>query len=95
MKTNKCEYKLWYAKKLKKEVYELDEFDIHCVDVIKEYLKDKTWNGSELQYERNGDWLDCNDFKVRLKPQSDYSKEIEALENKVKENGQKVIIKIE
>lgn len=64
--------------------------------IIKEYLKNKVWKGTELQYQRkNGDWVDCNDFDVRLKPQPDYSKEIEALENKAKENGQKVIIKIE
>lgn len=98
MNSNNCEYKSWYADKLKKKVDELDDFDIHCANVIKGYLKDKIWKGGELQYQiKKGVWVDYNidDFNVRLKPQPDYSKEIEALENKAKENGQKVIIKIE
>lgn len=52
--------------------------------IIDEYLKDKVWKGSELQYEKNGKWIDCNDFNVRLKPQPDYTAEIEALERKAK-----------
>jgi len=65
--------------------------------IIKEYLKDKVWKGSELQYreDKNKCWKQINDYDVRIKPQPDYSKEIEALEQKAKENGQKVKIKIE
>ena len=42
-------------------------------------------------------WEDETSFKIeyRIKPQPDYTKEIEALEQKAKENGQKVIIKFE
>jgi len=42
------------------------------------------------------EWIDCiGDRKYRLKPQPNYDKEIEALQQKAKENGMKVIIKFE
>lgn len=41
-------------------------------------------------------WKDCNPQNLfRIKPSPDYSKEIEALQNKAKENGQKVTVKFE
>lgn len=63
---------------------------------LKEYLKDKVWLQNELQFELDGKWYDCShEYKIRVKPQFDYTAEIEALEKKAKENGQKVIIKFE
>jgi hypothetical protein len=92
----RCEYKLWYTNKLNKKVSELDEYDLHCVNVIKEYLKDKVWLRNELQFELDGKWYDSSqEYKIRVKTHPDYTAEIEALERKAKENGQKVIIKFE
>jgi len=50
----------------------------------------------EVQYEvfACGRWIDA-EYKVRVKPQPDYSKEIEALQLKAKENGMKCIINFE
>jgi hypothetical protein len=66
---------------------------------VKEYLKDKVWKGSEIQILHPEDptlWINANQrLKYRIKPQPDYTAEIEALAKKAKENGQKVIIKIE
>jgi len=94
--SNKCEYKLWYANKLNKKVSELDEYDLHCVNVIKEYIKDKVWLRNELQFELDGKWYDSSqEYKIRVKTHPDYTAEIEALERKAKENGKKVIIKFE
>jgi hypothetical protein len=96
MESNKCEYKLWYANKLNKKVSELDEYDLHCVNVIKEYIKDKVWLRNELQFELDGKWYDSSqEYKIRVKTHPDYTAEIEALKNKAKENGKKVIIKFE
>lgn len=89
MPHNKCEYKIWYAKKYKKEVYELDDYDLFCVGKIKEYLKEKVWKGSELQADFFGEgWEDTPPgYEYRIKPQPDYTAEIEALEHKAKENS--------
>ena len=44
----------------------------------------------------NGKWIDCTDQnKIRIKPTPDYSPEIEALQEKAKENGMKVTINFE
>jgi hypothetical protein len=68
--------------------------------IIKEYLKDKVWKGSEFIFR----YTDCEvwerasarcEFMLKPKPQPDYTAEIEALAKKAKENGQKVIIKFE
>jgi len=50
----------------------------------------------EVKYEifACGRWIDA-EYKVRIKPQPDYSKEIEALQLKAKENGMKCIINFE
>lgn len=71
--------------------------------IIKEYIKDKVWDSEELQSRFIFDdgtktpWQNEIYFKnqYRIKPRPDYSKEIEALKQKAKENGQKVIIKFE
>ena len=68
--SNKCEYKLWYANKLNKKVSELDEYDLHCVNVIKEYIKDKVWEGSEIKANFGNGWEDVfSGYKYRIKPQ--------------------------
>jgi len=49
-----------------------------------------------IQIFTNGEWKDCNwQFPYRIKPKPDYSKEIEALQAKAKENGMKVTINFE
>jgi len=59
--------------------------------------EEKIWKGSELQYKYvDSDWLDVRfDVVYRIKPQPNYSKEIEALQLKAKENGMKCIINFE
>jgi hypothetical protein len=60
---------------------------------------EKVWKGSEMQFKNlDGEWIDCASNltrEYRLKPQSDYSKEIEALQLKAKENGMTVTINFE
>jgi len=59
---------------------------------------EKVWNGTELQFKDfYGNWIDCTlkDYEFRLKPQPNYQKEIEALQQKAKENGMNVIINFE
>jgi len=60
---------------------------------------EKVWKGSEMQYkDDNSDWQDCwggKNRKYRFKPQPDYSQEIEALQQKAKENGLKCVINFE
>ena len=58
---------------------------------------DKVWKGSEIEFRPNGfeKWI-CNlDYEFRLKPQPNYSKEIESLQEKAKINGMKAIITFE
>jgi hypothetical protein len=60
---------------------------------------EKVWDVSEMQYlsKLTNEWIDCTgeNSKFRFKPQPDYSKEIEALQNKAIENGMKVTINFE
>jgi len=59
---------------------------------------EKVWKGSEMQYkDDNSDWKDLHSTNVeyRFKPQPDYSQEIEALQQKAKENGLKCVINFE
>jgi len=58
---------------------------------------EKVWKGREMQYRTIGNdlWCDIDSFEFRLKPQPNYQKEIEALQNAAKENGMKVIINFE
>jgi len=61
---------------------------------------EKCWKGSEMQRDWGNGWEDCReDIIYRLKPKefrsSDYQKEIEALQQKAKENGMNVIINFE
>ncbi len=64
---------------------------------IKNYLKEKVWKGSEMQWNRgNGLWETCfNKNEYRIKPQPDYAAEIEALQQKAKENGLKITVLFE
>jgi len=74
------------------ETFNADIFLEACgVDV------EKVWRSEEMQtLSINGTWIDCiggRDF--RFKPQPNYQKEIEALQQKAKENGQSVTIVFE
>jgi len=46
------------------------------------------------QFFFGGEWCDIRE-QVRIKPQTDYTNEIEALQNKAKENNEKVVIVFE
>jgi len=72
----------------KREVYETFDAEI--------FLKAcDSWE-DEVKYEYcfMGEWREIT-YPVRLKPQPDYDKEIEALQLKAKENGMKCIINFE
>lgn len=88
------EFRLWYDLRKGKHVGGMS-FD----EVIKELIKDKVWKGSELEVYVNSKGVWCKAlgelYRIKQKSEPDYSKEIEALEQKAKENGQKVIIKFE
>jgi len=62
---------------------------------------EKVWSHEELEYRDNENekWESCYSCfpnrKYRLKPQPEYSKEIESLQKKAKENGMKAIITFE
>jgi hypothetical protein len=58
---------------------------------------EKVWKGSELQYKYiDSDWIDVRfDVVYRLKPQPNYEKEIEALQEKAKLNGMKAVVTFE
>ena len=87
------------------EEFDADLFLEHCrveqrteKQIIDEYLKNKFWKGRELQFRacEGASWNNLHsDFQYRIKPIPNYSAEIEALQNKVKENNQKITIKIE
>jgi len=60
---------------------------------------EKVWRSNELEYydDPRDKWTQLGDgsSKIRIKPQPNYDKEIEALQQKAKENGMKVIINFE
>jgi len=60
--------------------------------------KEDIWKAEEMEYRvnKNGVWNRCGLIgEFRLKPQPNYQKEIEALQQKAKENGMKVIVNFE
>lgn len=73
-----------------RKVYEYFDKDIFlkACDIEVENV----WKASELQFRPIGeDWRDHSGrYEFRLKPQPDYSKEIESLQEKAKMNGMKV-----
>jgi len=74
----------------KMELYETFDAEIF-LRACDSWEDEKIWNGKDMQYLYKGEWIDCqtnSDF--RFKPQPDYSKEIEALQLKAKENGMSV-----
>jgi len=74
------------------ETFNADIFLEACgVDV------EKIWRSEEMEFlSKLGVWSDfAYDFKVRFKPQPSYQKEIQALQQKAKENGQSVTIVFE
>jgi len=60
---------------------------------------EKVWKGSDIQFRNpnnENDWFDyLGNYEFRLKPQPNYSKEIESLQEKAKENGMKAVITFE
>jgi len=59
---------------------------------------EKVWKSREMQIRTiNGEWVDVynKNLEYRLKSQPNYDKEIEALQQKAKENGMKCIIQFE
>jgi len=57
---------------------------------------EKVWSGDELEIDFGWGWVEgCSANKYRLKPQPSYDKEIEALQQKAKENGMIVTINFE
>jgi len=78
------------------EVYETFDAEIF-LKACDSWEDEKIWSGNEMEYRDNrGIWYKCKPYKeYRLKPQPDYSKEIEALQLKAKENGMKCVINFE
>jgi hypothetical protein len=84
--------KLIYADK--EEIHETFNADIFLEACGEEV--EKVWDASEMQYSIGYEWFDfLETVKIRLKPQPDYSQEIEALQQKAKENGMKAVITFE
>jgi hypothetical protein len=75
------------------ETFNADIFLEACGEEV-----EKVWKGSDLEmrYSIDTDWFDVyKDYEFRLKPQPNYSQEIEALQQKAKENGMKAVITFE
>jgi len=57
---------------------------------------EKVWKGTDMQFKMASEWVNCDWIQeFRFKPQPNYQKEIEALQQKAKENGQSVTIVFE
>lgn len=78
-----------------RKIYEYFDKDIFLKACDIEVVK--VWVGSEMQFFNGIEWEDCIgvNSKYRLKPQPDYSKEIESLQEKAKLNGMKAIVTFE
>lgn len=76
----------WYSWHNLKDGYT----EVSEAEFLAEFSKPKV----EYQYFEAGNWFDFG-LPVRIKPTPDYSPEIEALQNKAKENGMKVTINFE
>jgi len=79
------------------DVYETFDSEIF-LRACDSWEEEKIFRANELQYwgAITGKWLDCDGNSIyRFKPQPNYSKEIEALQLKAKENGMKCIINFE
>jgi len=79
------------------EVYETFDAEIF-LKACDSWEDEKTFMSNELQYwgDIAGKWLDCDGNSIyRFKPQPNYSKEIESLQLKAKENGMKCVINFE
>jgi len=57
---------------------------------------EKVWKGTDMQFKMASEWVNCDWIQeFRFKPQPNHSIEIEALQQKAKENGMKVVINFE
>jgi len=84
----------WYTPCSTGEIYETFNANIflQACDIEVE----KVWKGQELQFKNKlGEWMDCGNHEYRIKPQPNYKKEIDILQQKAKENGMNVIINFE
>jgi len=89
-----CKYQDLFNYMSQEHGVDLLESDLNEIERL--VLKDKVWKGSEIKANFGHGWEDVfSGYEYRIKPKPDYTAEIEALENKAKENGQKVIIKFE
>jgi len=80
-----------------REVYETFDAEIF-LRACDSWEDEKTFKFNELQCFNNltNEWIDCSGNLIyRFKKQPDYSKEIEALQLKAKDNGMKCIINFE
>jgi len=80
-----------------REVYETFDAEIF-LKACDSWEEEKIWSGSEIQFRSIGEkeWANhSKDYEFRIKPQPNYSKEIEALQLKAKENGMKCVINFE
>jgi len=90
-------YSISAIKNDKMELYETFDAEIF-LRACDSWEDEKTFRANELQYwgAITGKWLDCDGNSIyRFKPQPDYSKEIEALHLKAKDNGMKCVINFE
>lgn len=88
-----CFVCFWQKNPAVYETFNADIFLEACGEEV-----EKVWKGSEMQtrWVDDGNWSDCtSEREYRLKPQPNYSQEIEALQNKAKENGMKAVITFE
>ncbi len=60
------------------------------------YISEITEDEEEIVYQMQiaNEWFDCN-IPIRIKPKPDFSKELEALNKKAKDNNMKVIVTFE
>lgn len=60
-------------------------------------IQEEIFEKRTLQFRENNceQWRDCIVFEYRLKPQPNFDKEIEAIQEKAKNNGMKAIITFE
>jgi len=83
---------------IQSEVYETFDAEIF-LKACDSWEDEKIWSGKDMQYLYKGEWIDCqtnSDFRFKPKFNSaNYSKGIEALQFKAKENGMKCTINFE
>lgn len=76
-----------------------DSIKISEITEDEEDEEEVVWKSEDMEFRiKGGKWLNMGELhnvEYRLKPKPDFSKEIEALQQKAKENGQRVVITFE